>query len=733
LTNASGENSETLLRQQSALVRFGELALKSNDLDEILTEACRLVAEALGTDLAKVVELQADGQTLLVRAGVGWKPGVVGKTAVKLTDMLSESHALKTGEPMISPNIDTENRFRYPTFLLEHGVKAVANVAILGGKGRPPYGVLQIDSGAPRRFTDNDTNFLRSYANLLAAAVERMRSVAEVRSEETRFRTLAEGIPQLVFEARAGGDRSWSSPQWVAYTGMSEKDARGFGWLAAIHPEDREATMAAWAEADAKAGLAVDHRIRRAADGAYRWFQTRALPVRDEAGRISEWMGTATDIEDQVRAREVLTRDREQLETLVAERTAELRHALDALHAEIIDREQAEEALRQAQKIEAIGQLTGGIAHDFNNMLQGIAGSLEMASRRIGAGRAAEALRQLDGARQRVDRAAGLTRRLLAFARRQRLEPRPVEPDALVAGMADLIRRTMGPAVRLELRLRDGAAKVLCDPGELESALLNLCINSRDAMPDGGRLTISTQDLQLSAKDVLGHEGAQPGAYVAIAVKDTGQGMPPEIRARAFEPFFTTKPQGQGTGLGLSQVFGFVRQSDGVMQLESVLGEGTTIRLCLPFHEIVEPADQQIAVPLPQGNNAGKLVLLVDDEAGVRETVAEYLGERGFRVVEAADGPAALRLMDSGVRPNVLVSDVGLPGGMNGRQVAEACRERFPELPVLFITGYAATQLPPGSDVIGKPFTFDVFVHRINLLLERGGGATDGPEQQAAG
>ena len=607
-----GDDRERL-RQQAALAQFGELALRSEELDEILTEACRMVGEALGTDLAKVMELLQDGETLVVRAGVGWKPGVVGEVTTKASDNTSEGHALKTGKPMVSPDIATETRFSYPPFLIENGVKAVANVPIIGTKGKPPFGLLQIDSRAPRAFSESDTAFLSTYANLIAAGVdrlqiardlrdrearlrnseERFRRLAEIetvgviffdtagsitdaneaflrmagftredleagllrwdeltppewmpwtlraieelkatgharpfekeyirkdgsrwwglfagrmldeatavelvlditdqkvaeqamRDSEARLRSLVEGIPQLVFRSHASGQRIWGSPQWVTYTGLSEEESVGLGWLDAIHPDDRAATMAAWAAAEARDLFSVEHRTLHAMDGTYRWFQSRATPVRDADGRNIEWFGTSTEIDDQVRAREVLTRHREQLEAQVAERTAELRKALHSLQAEMVQRENAEASLRQMQKMEAVGQLTGGIAHDFNNMLQGIVGSLEIARRRTGEGRTVDALRFLDMARQAVDRAAGLTRRLLAFARRQRLEPKPVDPDALVAELADLIRRTVGPSVRLELHLRDGRARVLCDPSELESALLNLCINARDAMP----------------------------------------------------------------------------------------------------------------------------------------------------------------------------------------------------------------------------------------------------------
>ena len=842
------ENRE-LLRQQTVLARFGELALTSDDLDGILTEACRLVGEALGTDLAKVMELQEDGETLFVRAGVGWKPGVVGEASTKASDDTSEGYALKTGEPMVSPDIAEETRFSYPPFLVENGVKAVANVVIVGAEGKPPFGLLQIDSREPRRFTDGDTAFLRTYANLISAAVDRLRTTRDLRDREAglrrseerfrrvseigtvgviffdtegritdanaaflrmsgfaredleagrlrwdeltppewmpqtfrvleelkatgqgtpfekeyirkdgsrwwglfagrmldggaavelvldvtdrkaaeqalrdgeaRLRSLVEGIPQLVFRSRSSGERIWGSPQWIAYAGQSEEESVGLGWLDAVHPDDRAATMAAWAEAEARGLFSVEHRTFHAADGTWRWFQSRATPVRDAAGGIVEWFGTSTDIDDQVRAREVLARGREELEARVAERTAELKKALDSLQAEMRQREQAEAALRQAQKMEAVGQLTGGLAHDFNNMLQGIAGSLDMARRRTGEGRAADALRFLDLARQSVSRAAGLTRRLLAFARRQRLKPKPVDPDALVAGMADLVRRSVGPAVRLELRLRDGRARVLCDPSELESALLNLCINARDAMPDGGRLVIGTEDVRLSATDLIGPEGGAPGDYVEISVADTGRGMPTDVAERAFEPFFTTKPVGQGTGLGLSQVYGFVRQSGGMVRLESAPGSGTTVRLYLPQRERVGVAEGPGAAPVPDEDAHAHAVLLVDDEDVAREAMAERLRELGYRVLEAADGPAALHTLDGGARVDMLVTDVGLPNGMNGRQVAEAVLERRPGIPLLFITGYAGTELPQGSEVIDKPFDLDTLARRVQAALAR--------------
>ena len=629
----------------------------------------------------------------------------------------------------LSPAFEAIYGMRLEDALAADNLRTWADLIVEEDRGRALACIARVRGGERVRFEyrvrrpDGGVRWLRDTDFPMrgrSGAVERIGGVgqdvtelkrieAALRDEEARQRALVEGIPQLVWRSAAAGRWSWAGRQWTAYTGLSGAASRDLGWLGALHPEDRGGAVAAWERATEAGGLfEADYRLRSAADGVWRWFQGRGVPVRREDGGIAEWIGTSTDIEDMVRAREVLARGREELEALVAARTAELTAA--------------EETLRQAQKMEAVGQLTGGIAHDFNNMLQGVSGAVEMARRRMEAGRPDEAKRYLDAAREAASRAAGLTLRLLAFARRQRLEPKPVDPDALVTGLADLVRRTVGPGITVELELRDGAGSVLCDPNELESALLNLCINARDAMPEGGKLAIGTEDVRLSAADVAGQEGAAPGGYVAIWVADTGSGMSPEVLGRVFEPFFTTKPLGQGTGLGLSQVYGFVRQSGGLVRIESAPGRGTAVRLLLPRHErAVETAEEWTAPAVREGAGAGAAVLLVDDEAAVRRPAAERLRELGFRVLEAADGPSALRLLgDDAPRPELLVTDVGLPNGMNGRQVAEAARERWPGLPVLFITGYAGTWLPPGVEVIGKPFGLDALARRVQEILKAG-------------
>jgi len=318
--------------------------------------------------------------------------------------------------------------------------------------------------------------------------------------------------------------------------------------------------------------------------------------MRDnETGAILRWFGTCTDIQDLVEARDALAQSRAELERLVNERSQTLLQAIDALHAEAIELAQTEEALRQAHKMEAVGQLTSGIAHDFNNMLQGISGSLELVQRRTEQGRVAEAMHFIENALKTVDRAAALTRRLLAFTRQQPLQPTLVSPDEIMFGMEELIRRTVRSSISIKLRTCGDVGAVLCDPNQLENALLNLAINAGDAMPHGGRLTISARQVQLAEADIAGQDGASPGDHVEIAVIDTGTGMDDTTRLHAFEPFFTTKPIGKGTGLGLSQTASFTRQAGGLVQLDSELGQGTTIRLLLPRHEPILPTGEHLA------------------------------------------------------------------------------------------------------------------------------------------
>jgi PAS domain S-box-containing protein len=390
---------------------------------------------------------------------------------------------------------------------------------------------------------------------------------------------------------------------------------------------------------------------------------------------------------------------------------------------DVTERRGLEEQLRQAQKMEAIGQLTGGIAHDFNNLLTAISGSLELLERRKADGRLDGIERYIGAAQDAARRAATLTQRLLAFSRRQTLDPKPTDVNKLIAGMEELLRRTVGPSVTLEVVGAGGLWLTKIDPSQLENALLNLTINARDAMPDGGRITVETANKWLDERAARERE-LPPGQYVSVCVTDTGTGMTPDIIAQAFDPFFTTKPLGRGTGLGLSMIHGFVRQSGGQVRIYSELGKGTTMCMYLPrisgtISDFDVPKMLHAADP-----GRGEAVLVVDDDATVRMLMVEVLEEAGYVTIEASDGPAGLRILQSDARIDLLITDVGLPGGMNGRQLADAARTTRPELKVLFVTGYAENAaighgfLEAGMQVITKPFVMAELGNKVRQMIE---------------
>jgi signal transduction histidine kinase len=414
------------------------------------------------------------------------------------------------------------------------------------------------------------------------------------------------------------------------------------------------------------------------------------------------------------KAMDELRRLSESLEKIVSERTHEL---VD----EMGKREQAEDALRQVQKMEAIGQLTGGIAHDFNNMLAVVLGNIDLAKRRLAKG-VTNIDQYLTGAQEGGKRAAALTQRLLAFARQQPLAPEPVDANKLVGGMSELLHRTLGEPVRIETVLTSGLWRIHADPNQLENAILNLAVNARDAMPEGGKLTIETLNAQLDDHYAAGHAGVAVGQYVMIAVTDTGTGMDREVIAKAFDPFFTTKRSGVGTGLGLSQVYGFVKQSGGHVKIYSEGGEGTTIKIYLPRYfgadEPARAASDRGALPTNDGSVA---VLVVEDEEGVRRYSTDALRDLGYRVLEADSGEAALKIIDAGEDIAILFTDVVMPG-MNGRKLSEAALERRPALKILFTTGYTRNaivhngMLDPGVNLLSKPFSLSELAKKVAEL-----------------
>lgn len=483
-----------------------------------------------------------------------------------------------------------------------------------------------------------------------------------------------------------------------------------------VHPDDRDGLIGAINEAIARGG-AYSHQYRvRDADGKYNWLEANGRVECADDGTALRFPGVLIDVEE-----------RRSVEAERDRANAALRALNDTLEQRVIARTadlmQAEEKLRQSQKMEAVGQLTGGLAHDFNNLLAGISAALELMQKRIAQGRFKDVDKYLATAQGATKRAAALTHRLLAFSRRQTLDPRPTDVNTLIVGMTELIQRTVGPSIRLKTLVAPDLWPALVDASQLENALLNLCINARDAMPDGGSITVETANRAVAVESVRTLDIPE-GEYLCLCVTDTGTGMSTEVIAKAFDPFFTTKPLGQGTGLGLSMIYGFTKQSGGHVRVHSKVGQGTTMCIYLPRYrgeaKQNHDATRSTTAPLVK---AGETILIVDDEPTVRMLLKDVLSELGYTVLDAADSIEGLETLRSNAQIDLLITDVGLPGGMNGRQMADAGREIRPKLKTLFITGYAenavigSAQLGPGMQVLTKPFAVDTLVSRVSDLL----------------
>ncbi len=533
------------LRQQALLAELGRRALSGVDFEGLLEEAARLSALGLETRYAKVLEYLPELNRLLVRAGVGWEPGVVGHATLGAELDSPAGYALHTGKPVISNHLSEESRFRTPELLAQHGVQRAVNVILLG-EGKP-FGVLEVDGQQPGAFSEHDVDFLQGMANLLGVALER-------RQAEQALRQLNETLERRVASA-------------------------------------------------------------------------------------------------------------------------------------VEERRQTEDALRQAQKMEAVGQLTGGVAHDFNNLLLVIGGNLELLARAVADN--PNLARLVATAQKGVTRGAQLTSQLLAYARRQTLRPESRAINDMVRELDVLAARILGDAVEVELALNPEAGACMVDPAQFGSALLNLVVNSRDAMPEGGRLAIRTGYVAIDHSDAARHPYAQVGTYVTVDVADTGTGMTPDVLERATEPFFTTKGLGKGTGLGLSQVYGLLRQSGGFLTIDSSRGVGTTVRMHLPrvAHEPAQP------VAAPSVERGSGTILVVEDDADVRELVVIQLADLGYDTLAAANGPEALELLAAPETPSVslLLTDMVMPGGMSGIDLVRAAQARRPSLRAVLTSGFMAS------------------------------------------
>jgi PAS domain S-box-containing protein len=515
---------------------------------------------------------------------------------------------------------------------------------------------------------------------------ERVAAALALRESESRQRALLEALPQLVWTCGRDGACDYFNPQWHGYTGATAREPMGWRWLEAVHDADREGLEAACRSALRRgSAFDADARLRRA-DGMYRWFKMRWVPVHLADGTIAHWFGTATDITDHVEARNALRRSNEELEALVAERTREREVALRQLH--------------ESQKMESIGQLTGGVAHDFNNLLAVILGSLALLKKAMP--NDPRAGRLLDRAIQGAERGATLTARLLAFARRQDLRVDVVALQRLIPEMLDFLRHSVGPAISVGVDIPSDVQPVEVDANQLELALMNLAVNARDAMAEGGSLTIVCRN------ESGNHANGLPsGEYVRVSVADSGAGMSAETLAKAKEPFFTTKGIGKGTGLGLSMVHGFTAQSGGAMNIASQPGQGTVVTLWLPrARKGVQPDPAPREGPAPPITRRNLRVLLVDDDVLVSMGAADMLVDLGHRVVEAQSAAHALKLLEAEGRFDVVVTDYAMPG-MNGYDLAVTITQAHPELPVVLATGYA--ELPAEMKIefrrLAKPYS----------------------------
>jgi PAS domain S-box-containing protein len=553
--------------------------------------------------------------------------------------------------------------------------------------------------------------------SLVSTAIRGRRRQYEARD---RLVDLSESEQRLQHAMTAGRLGAWQldasnleldcSALSKAHYGRFNGEAFGYAeWLQCVAQEDRPAMQEALRNS-LSFGADYSMQFRNLwPDGSLNWVDVRARAISNGKGKVTALVGVTTDITERMNAERQLRQLNENLEHQVEERTAQVRHN--------------EEALRQAQKMEAVGQLTGGIAHDFNNMLTGIIGSLELMRRRIARGRTEDLDNLIELGVSSANRAASLTHRLLAFSRRQSLDSKPVEMNQLVRAMDELLQRSLNESILLHMNLAPALWVAEADPHQLESALLNLVINARDAMPSGGELTVSTRNQYLDETFTSAQPNLAVGDYVVLSVTDTGNGMPESIIRRAFDPFFTTKPIGQGTGLGLSMIYGFSKQSRGHVAIESCIGQGTTVQLYLPRLQGAQVEPEQAPTSPAAGASNGETVLIVEDDSAVRQLVCEVLGELGYRYIEAADASSAIPLIHSAQRIDLLISDVGLPG-MNGRQLAEIGRQLRPGLKVLFITGYAEHAavrggfLDAGMQMITKPFAFELLTAKVREMIE---------------
>ncbi len=702
-------------RRRAALARMTDRFAELQEPAEIGFAAAEILGEMLNASRVGYGTIAPGGDTLEIERA--WAaPGTETITgSIPLREYGTFIDWLRRGELIVIPDIHLDARVADAIAALQsRGVRGFVDVPII--EQGELVAVLYVNDAEVRDWRAEDLALVREAAARTRTAVERARAAVALKDREAELRSANETLEQRVAEALAQRkfmavlvDMTETFIQALdtnyRFLAINKANAdeyfRAYGVRPALgdslcdvladRPDVRDAALAIWGRAMAGesfteiAGFGDPPREKR-------YFEMTYRPLLAPDGTQIGAYRFSYDVTERLREQARLA--------------------------------EAEEQLRQSQKMEAVGQLTGGLAHDFNNLLAGISGSLELIERRIAEGRLGGLERFIAIAQGASRRAANLTQRLLAFSRRQTLDPKPTDMNRLIAGIEDLIRRSVGPNIAVEVVGSGGLWLTRVDPSQLENSLLNLCLNARDAMaPSGGRLTIETSNKWLDERAAQERE-LPPGQYVSLCVTDTGTGMSPEVIARAFDPFFTTKPLGEGTGLGLSMVHGFVRQSGGQVRIYSEIGKGTTMCLYLPRHSGGAEAEE-LEITAPADAGAGETVLVIDDEQAIRMLLIEVLEENGYAVIEAADGPSGLRVLQSDARVDLLITDVGLPGGLNGRQVADAARVTRPGLKVLFITGYAENaaigngHLAAGMEVMTKPFVISAFATKVRDLIDR--------------